>query len=52
MKLLKQLCEIHAPSGNEAPMKEFLLRYIKKESKKWNFNQKYTTAKHFRTALC
>jgi putative aminopeptidase FrvX len=35
MKLLKQLCEVHAPSGNEAPMKEFLLRYINKEKKKW-----------------
>ncbi len=35
MKLLKQLCEIHAPSGNEIAMKNFLLDYIKKEKKKW-----------------
>lgn len=35
MKLLRQLCEIHAPSGNETGMKEFLLRYITKEKKKW-----------------
>jgi putative aminopeptidase FrvX len=35
MKLLKQLCETHAPSGNEIAMKEFLLRYIKKEQGKW-----------------
>jgi putative aminopeptidase FrvX len=35
MKLLKQLCEVHAPSGNEGPMKDFLLRYIQKEKKKW-----------------
>jgi putative aminopeptidase FrvX len=35
MKLLRQLCEIHAPSGNETGMKEFLLRYINKEKKKW-----------------
>ncbi len=35
MKLLKQLCEIHAPSGNETAMKDFLLAYIKKEKKKW-----------------
>jgi putative aminopeptidase FrvX len=35
MKLLKQLCEIHAPSGEEFRMKEFLLKYIQKESKKW-----------------
>ena len=31
--LLKQLCEIQAPSGHEAPVKEFLLNYIKKEKK-------------------
>lgn len=35
MKLLKQLCEIHAPSGNETLMKEFLLAYINKEKKNW-----------------
>lgn len=35
MKLLKQLCEIHAPSGNEGPMKDFLLAYITKAQKKW-----------------
>jgi putative aminopeptidase FrvX len=38
MKLLKQLCEIHAPSGNEIRMKEFLLKYIHKEKKKWKVN--------------
>lgn len=35
MKLLKQLCEVHAPSGEEAPLKEFLLNYIAKEKKNW-----------------
>ena len=35
MNLLKQLCEIHAPSGEEFAMKEFLLKYIQKEKKKW-----------------
>ena len=34
-KLLKNLCEVHAPSGNEIAMKEFLLAYIQKEKKKW-----------------
>ncbi len=33
--LLKQLCEIHAPSGQEVSLKEFLLKYIKKEKKHW-----------------
>ena len=35
MKLLKQLCEIQAPSGNEIRMKEFLLQYVSKHKKKW-----------------
>jgi putative aminopeptidase FrvX len=34
-QLLKQLCEIHAPSGHELPVKEFLINYIKKERKTW-----------------
>lgn len=34
--LLKQLCEVQAPSGHEAPLKEFLLQYVKKEKKKWS----------------
>lgn len=33
--LLKQLCHIHAPSGEESSMTSFLLGYIKKEKKNW-----------------
>ncbi len=33
--LLKQLCEVHAPSGEEYRMKEFLLKYIQKARKNW-----------------
>ena len=33
--LLKQLCEIQATSGGEVAMKNFLLSYIKKNSKLW-----------------
>jgi putative aminopeptidase FrvX len=32
MKLLKTLCSIHAPSGNEGAMTKFLLTYIKKQN--------------------
>jgi putative aminopeptidase FrvX len=35
MKLLKQLCQVQAPSGNEIEMKNFLLQYINKEKKNW-----------------
>ena len=37
---LKQLCAIVAPSGNETPMKEFVLNYVKKHSKKWKIKPK------------
>jgi len=33
--LLKDLCSIHAPSGNEEPMTSFLLDYIKSNKKNW-----------------
>lgn len=35
LSLLKQLCEIHAPSGEEVEMKNFLLQYISENKKNW-----------------
>ena len=35
MNLLKQLCEVPAPSGEEYRMTDFLLKHIQKEHKKW-----------------
>ena len=35
MKLLKDLCAVHAPSGNESAMKTFILDHIKKNQKGW-----------------
>lgn len=35
MKLLKQLCQIHGPSGNESKIKDFILNYIDHELPKW-----------------
>jgi putative aminopeptidase FrvX len=34
--LIQTLCGVHAPSGEEGPMKNFLLNYVKKGKKKWN----------------
>lgn len=33
--LLKKLCSIHAPSGNESAMTNFLLQYISERSSSW-----------------
>jgi len=35
MQLLKQMCAIQAPSGNESAMTNFLLDYINKNKKNW-----------------
>jgi len=35
MALLKTMCAIHAPSGNEGPLKDLLLAHIKKVKSKW-----------------
>lgn len=40
LTLLKELCQIHAPSGEEARLKEFLLAYIRKHSKSWKVQPK------------
>lgn len=35
LDLLKQLCQIHAPSGSELVVRDFLIEYIHKERKNW-----------------
>lgn len=47
LTLLKTMCAIHAPSGNETAMKDFLLSYIKKESKNWKHKPKVIHGKGF-----
>ncbi|HNP17960.1 MAG TPA: aminopeptidase [Fulvivirga sp.] len=35
MELLQTLCSIHAPSGNEVELKQFILEYIEQNKSKW-----------------
>jgi putative aminopeptidase FrvX len=49
--LLKQLCEMQAPSGNEKPLKEFLRTYIKKESTKWKTKPTVIHGEEFQDCL-
>jgi putative aminopeptidase FrvX len=51
MKLLKQLCEIHAPSGDEAQLREFLLKYIQKEKKKWRVKPEVFHGEEFQDCI-
>lgn len=45
--LLKTMCAIHAPSGNEVAMKDFLLDYIKSNQKNWKHKPKIIYGKEF-----
>jgi putative aminopeptidase FrvX len=33
--ILKEMCHIHAPSGNEVGMKNFILNYVERNAKHW-----------------
>lgn len=35
MKLLKQMCKIHSPSGEEIAMTQFILKHIQENQKNW-----------------
>ncbi|MBN8703140.1 MAG: aminopeptidase [Bacteroidetes bacterium] len=51
MKLLEKLCQIQAPSGSEHTMQEFLLDYIKKNSKNWDSKPKVITGPDVQNAI-
>ncbi len=51
MKLLTELCNIHAPSGNEAPMKDFLLSYVQKNQKTWKAKPEIIHGSEFQDCL-
>jgi putative aminopeptidase FrvX len=51
MKLLKELCSIHAPSGNEVGMTKFLLDYIKKHQKDWKVKPEIFSGEGFQDCI-
>lgn len=50
-KLLKEMCAIHAPSGNEVAMKDFILNYIEKHKKNWKHKPKIYHGKGFQDCI-
>lgn len=50
-ELLKEMCTIHAPSGNEVAMKEYLLNYIKKNSKNWKTKPRIIAGKELQDCI-
>src|SRR5574337_1251451 len=51
MNLLKQMCAIAAPSGNETAMKNFVLNYIKSNKSKWAHNPKVFAGEDFQDCI-
>ena len=49
--LLNQMCAIHAPSGNEVAMKEFLKDYVKRNSPEWKHKAKIVEGDSFQDNL-
>ena len=41
MKLLSELCKIHAPSGEEYMLTEYILNYIQIEEQNWKVLEKH-----------
>ncbi|WP_026462932.1 M20/M25/M40 family metallo-hydrolase [Adhaeribacter aquaticus] len=51
MELLKQLCEIHAPSGNEIKMQHFLLQYIEGNKNSWKTQPEIIVGREFQDCI-
>jgi putative aminopeptidase FrvX len=50
-QLLKKMCAIHSPSGNEIGMKNFLLDYINSEKQNWKYKPKIIEGKGFQDCI-
>ena len=51
MQLLEQLCRIHAPSGNEINMTNFLLQYIRENQQNWKVQPQVLTGREFQDCI-
>lgn len=51
LSLLKNLCKVHAPSGSEYLMKEFLIDHIERHSKNWQYPFEIIHGKEFQDCI-
>lgn len=51
MNLLKEMCAIHAPSGDESPMTRFLLNYINANKENWKNSPTIYSGKGFQDCI-
>lgn len=51
MQLLKKLCSIHAPCGEEALLKDFILDYVRTNSASWKMQPAILEGEHLQDCL-
>lgn len=51
MKLLQQLCSIHAPAGNEVLLKNFLLNYVEENKSNWKVQPEVFSGEGFQDCI-
>lgn len=51
MKLLKELCSIHGPSGDELAVRDFIINYVNKNSKEWKVKPEMFYGDNFQNCL-
>ncbi|UOQ74439.1 M20/M25/M40 family metallo-hydrolase [Hymenobacter cellulosilyticus] len=51
MDLLRTLCQLAAPAGNEAPMTEFLLNYIAQQQSSWRVQPQVLAGEGFQDCI-
>ncbi len=51
MELLKKLCQIHAPAGNEVALKEYLLDYVENHKANWKVQPEIYHGKGFQDCI-
>jgi len=51
LNLIKTLCSIHAPSGNELLMKQFILDYIEQNNRGWNSKPEIFSGEDFQDCI-
>ncbi len=51
LELLKTMCAVHAPSGNEKALSDFLLNYIKEQKKNWKHKPVVYSGKNFQDCI-
>lgn len=49
--LLRQLCQIKAPSGNEGPMKAFITEYVHQHARKWKVQPEIISGDEFQDCV-